>query len=525
MKCVILIVAGVVLAASCGLAQGDWEVFLNSNDVTSLWVDADSVVWGSRGGVVSYHPAAGSFSKTVREGPTGLRSSDVTAVATDAAGRLWVGTAKAGVCVSQAGAWRFENTGNLHLLSDQVRCIAVLGDLTAVGTTAGLSLFRDGEFWRFFSGNDWGQSDCGSVLAVSLNGSEVVVGTACGLFALDVESLVWTEVIGGKNTPLVTFDGQGVFWAVTDDSIYTYDGSSVRVMPKTFIEPDDIRDIAASGASVWVASNYGPSRYDAVHRYWVHVTGGIPANLLDLRRIRVAGDGLVWIGTKNGVGRLVGEVWDIVASSGPATNYVQDICIDNVGRVWVGTGYRYSGAPTGASRGLLWFDPDSGIWNQLASPEIPSSNTMACEVNRADGSVWVGFWDGYGMMRLNPDSLTWVSYRDIMISKSCPAMYIDPQGNVAFSEYSVGVGVLSPDREVVHYSGGTANECVDVRCCMAIGPGLDGTYMIGTYFVSSGDPCAAGVVNLGLGQDFTDTSDDTCRAWKPKDGWPQGIAT
>ncbi|MFZ1948190.1 MAG: two-component regulator propeller domain-containing protein, partial [bacterium] len=23
----------------------------------------------------------------------------------------------------------------------------------------------------------------------------------------------------------------------------------------------------------------------------------------------------------------------------------------------------------------------------------------------------------------------------------------------------------------------------------------------------------------------TDTSDDTCRAWKPKDGWPQGIAT
>jgi ligand-binding sensor domain-containing protein len=525
MRFLILGVAGVVLAASCVFAQSDWEIFLNSNDVTSIWLDADSVVWGSRGGVVCHHPGVSSFRKTVREGPTGLKSSNVTAVATDAAGRLWVGTADRGVCVSEDGSWRFHDTGNLHLLSDQVASMTVLGDTVAVGTAAGLSLFRGGEFWRFFSGNDWGHSDCGWVQAVAMSADRVLVGTSCGLFALDLESLTWAQVVPEQNTPRVTYDGEGLFWAVTDDSIYTYGGDVLRVMPKTFIEPDDIRDIGARGSSVWVVSNYGPARYDAVNRYWVRVASGIPTELVDVRRIRVGDDGAVWIGTKNGVGRLAGDTWSIVRSQGPASNYVQDMCVDNGGRMWVGTGYRYTGAPTGASRGLLWFDPDSETWNQMLSPQIPSNNTMACEANRLDGSVWVGFWDGYGIIRLNPDSLTWVSYRDIMVAKLCPAVYIDSQGNVAFSEYSWGMGVLSPDYQVVHYSRDESDDCLNVKCVTSIGPGPGGTYMIGNYFVTADDPCQAEVVNLGLGQDFADKADDVCRVWTPVAGWPQGIST
>jgi ligand-binding sensor domain-containing protein len=525
MKYLILSIAGVVLAASCGLAQSDWTIFLNSNDVTSLWPDADSVLWGSRGGVVSYHPASATFEKTIRKGPTGLKTSDVTAVATDDAGRLWVGTAQEGLCISQGGAWRFENTGNLHLLSDKVACIAVLDELVAVGTSAGISLFRDGEFWRFFSGNDWGHSDCGSVLAVALNGNEVVVGTACGLFALDLEMLVWAQVIGKSGAPLVTYDGEGIFWVVTTDSIYTYEGSLVKVMPKTFIEPDDIRDIAAAGSEVWVASNYGPSRYDSVHRYWVHKTEGIPASLLDLRRIRVAGDGEVWIGTKNGVGRLVEDAWSIASSSGPASNYVQDICIDGAGRIWAATGYRSAGAPTGASKGILWLDPTSSTWGQITWPEIPSTNPYACETDPRDGSVWMGFWDGSGMIRMNPDSLTWVSYRDKMVYKTCSALYFDQDHNLVFGEYPWGIGVMSPAGQIVHYSRDEADDCLDVKCVTAIGPGPDGTYMLGNYFVSSDDPCKAEVVNLGLGESFSGKTDDFCRVWTPVAGWPQGIAT
>ena len=101
----------------------------------------------------------------------GLASNEVTSVAVDASGQIWLGTAGEGVCILQTdSSWRFISTQTLALLSDDVLDIAVCGSVVGVGTAGGVTIFDDGVFRKFFNGTDWGRSGCDSAIAVSCDG-------------------------------------------------------------------------------------------------------------------------------------------------------------------------------------------------------------------------------------------------------------------------------------------------------------------------------------------------------------------
>jgi len=517
-------VALVLLAFSAAPA-GEWEAFLNSNDITCLWPQGSKVLWGSAGGVVAYDLDTETFariSKTVG----GLRSNAVTAVAADAGGRVWIGTVAEGLCVEHGGSWEFHDTRNFHLLSNDVLDISVSGNTVGVGTSEGLSLFNDGEFVRFFNGNDWSRPGCDSVLAVALTADQALVGTSCGTFAYRLSTQTWREVLPGQSTGRIVYDGQGVHWMVASDSIYAYDGASLEAIPKFGIGPDLIRDIGAHGSQVVVATNNGPSRYDFGEERWFRIKTGLPDNLLDSRRVRVASDGNVWMGTKEGLGLYQGTSWMITRAPGPASNYVQDICIEQGGRVWAMTGFRSRGGPVGSDVGILRYDPGDGLWDQLKSPAIPSNRAYACVTDPSDGSIWVGFWEiAGGLMRFDPSASQWTSYRDSLRSRVISTVYIDPDTNLVFSEYTWGLGIRDRSGRFHHFSPDDEDVCFASKCITAVGPGPAGTYMLGNYFVSSGEGCAAEVANFGAGEDLQSAADDVCEVWDSNDGWPQGVAT
>ncbi|MFH1220519.1 MAG: two-component regulator propeller domain-containing protein [Candidatus Eisenbacteria bacterium] len=520
--------AGILVFVSTARAA-DWEVYVNSNGVTTLWLDEGRVRWGSVGGLVTYDPATQMFQKTLKSVGE-LRSNRINAVATDAGGRVWIGTAHEGVCISDNSGWQFENTGNLHLLSDDVLDIAVSGGRVAVGTSGGVSLFQNDQFIRFFNGNDWGNSGCDSVLAVGLNDQAALVGTGCGLFAYSFDTGTWNQLIQRKRAYRIAYDNQSLFWIVASDSVYTYDGSLLRVISRRFIETALIRDIGAEGSAVWVAANSGPWRYDSANRWWVQVKDGLPASMPDdyMHRVRLAG-GQTWIGTKNGAAFLQGNTWTLVQSAGPASNYIEDLCIDGTGDVWFTTGYRFRGGPTGSDQGILRYRPSTLTWNQLMHPDIPSNRAYPCETNPVDGSVWFGFWESTadrpgGLIKYDPQASVWTSYRDSVRTGVISDIYIDGRGNVAFGEYLQGMGVRRADGAFVHYSKDEIPVCLSSVCVTAVGPGPGGTYMIGNYFVGDTE-CKAEVVNLGLGGDFKNKNDDLCKVWGSTAGWPQGIAT
>lgn len=527
MRYLMLGLVGVILLAAVGYgADSGWQAFANSNYVTSIWPGGSRVMWGSRGGVVYYDRETATFGEKTLKSENGLRSSVVSAVAADAAGRTWIGTEYKGLCVLDGGTWQFHDTENFHLLSDYVLDIATYGDMAAVGTSAGMSLFKDGQFQSFFSGNDWQRSGCDSVLAVAIADEQSLVGTECGVFALRLENRTWSQLIPNKGARHIAYDGDSLFWILTYDSIYTYNGSDLRLIPRKFIEPDLVRDIGAHGASVWVITSNGPSRYDFTNKWWTRSKTGLPADLMDARRVRVAEDGTAWIGTKNGAGWYGNGSWTIVASPGPGSNYVQDICVENSGRVWFTTGYRFRGGPLGSDVGILRYTPATGGWDQLAYPTLPSNRAFACETNPADGLIWVGYWESLGgLASYNPSTDQWRSYGDSLESRVVSAIYIDPNENVVFSEYTWGLGIRTKDGDFIHYSAEDEVRCLNSRCVTAVGPGFGDAYMLGNYFVSTGENCEAEVVRLGVGGDLLSKDDDTCDVWNTTAGWPQGMAT
>jgi sugar lactone lactonase YvrE len=512
-----LVLGILILALPCALPASGWETFLNSNDISTIWFDGEGVWWGSSGGVVFLDPETSAHSK-ISKAVDGLKSNKVESVVKDESGRLWIGTQDQGLCVLEPdGDWEYHNTSNLHLLSDHVSDIAGLGARVAVGTSDGMTLFDDGEFSRFFNGNDWASSGCDSVLAVSLNSDQVLVGTECGLFYYTILDGTWERLISGREVYRIDRANDSLFWVVTWDSIYTYDGVSIDLVPKRFIEADIVRDIGAADSTVWVVTNWGPAKYDFAGRKWQRERQGLSEVFKDVQTAHVADDGTVWIGTKRGAAVFGNGAWTMYASQGPAGNYVQDICIDRDGNVWCATGTR-GGFIKEAQIGILRFDGFG--WEQITKPTLPSNNPYCLCSNPVDGSVWVGFWFG-GLVQYDINTQTWTPRNDIVKNTVISDIYIDQEANIFFGEYLVGLGLLCSDGTDIHYSIEDEEACIRTLCVTSIGPGPEGTVLVGSY-ISPDAGCLAEITRLDIGADCTDKGDDQCEIWTAFDPWVEG---
>ncbi len=513
-----LALIGITLLLFAAAARGEWETHVNSNRVTDVWADAENLYWASGFGGVIYNPVSGAHVKILKS-MGGLASGDITTLTRDEAGRLWLGTAGTGVSVLRPnGTWRTFDVGSLQLLSDEVTDVATWADRTVVGTLGGVSVFENGEFRIFFDVTDWAGGACAEVGAVAVGADRMLVGTGCGCYSYVFDTRDWETVISGRSTGSIDHDGRGLYWIVTSDSIYTYDGSAVDLISKTFIKPDLIYDISAVDSVVWVAGCNGPAKYDFSTTYWTHFTEGLERSVRDARSIHVMDDGATWIGTEVGAAVLSEGVWVTYASNGPRGNYVQDLEIDSEGRIWCATGTR--GGVTGdVNIGILIYDGFQ--WDVIQTDPLVSNGVYCMDVSPVDGAVYVGFW-GSGLMRYNPGPDTWDNLNALLESNVISDVYVDPLGRLFFGEYLVGLGLLCPDGTDLHYSSEDLPACVETECITAVGPGPAGP-MIGSY-LSPVQGCLDRIVELDVGADCIDKSDDGCRIWSSQEGYADGNA-
>ncbi len=505
----------ILFLASTAVMAAQWEVHLKSNVVTSICVDGDYVYWGSTGGVVIMQLTTGAQDKIVKQ-VGGLTSNVITAIATDADGRLWIGTESRGVCVFYQDSWTNYSTGTLHLPSDQVTDIGTYANVTCVGTKGGISIFEDGSFKKFFTGSDWYSSDCSGVNCVALSDDRIIVGTDCGAFEYTYDLAIWESIIDGREIIDADYDGKNLFWLVASDSVYTYDGQDVGTVSKIFIEPDVIRGIAASDSIIWLATSNGPTKFDFTNSYWVRNKNGIDFHLLDTQPIFLTDDGVPWLATQEGLAQLIDSTWVFYQASGPATNYIEDIAVDWEDRVWCATGTRGGGAED-AIKGILRYDGFE--WEQIRTPAITHNNVYCVEVSPVDGSVWIGMWDiGNGdLMRYDAETCQWTSFQSLLASRVISDIYIDQDGHVVFGEYLHGLGVMCDEDEIITYVKGEPSECIGSQCVTAIGPGPGGSIMVGDFMLCEGE-----VYQLDIGASCSDKDDDFCMRWSSRDGFVRG---
>src|SRR5580765_6082872 len=122
--------------------NGGWTTYLKPYRYSDLLVRGDTVWCATReAGLLRSSRSAQRFGAITR-GPNGLSGNELTCLAYDRSGRLWVGTNGSGLSrMSADGSWTLVNQFD-GLPADSVNCLRVEGDTVWVGTPRGIAFWN-----------------------------------------------------------------------------------------------------------------------------------------------------------------------------------------------------------------------------------------------------------------------------------------------------------------------------------------------------------------------------------------------
>jgi len=334
--------------------------FINSNEVRGLTPWGASLALATRGGVVLFDPATGSFQKILRT-PQGLPSNDVRCVAVGPSGTLWAGTNAGGLArLKPGGGFRRTLTTFDGLPSDIVTTIYVHGDSVWVGTSGGVALFTE----NAASGQ------------IALRRADTKARTGGGLIG---DQIAGFAVIG-DTLWCATSAGMSIF---AQGTWQARPAAMTGAIPRALVVHED---------TLWAATSVGPYRY--VSGIFSPVTGGHPGG--GSWAIRSIGGALYSGANAASVNRYTGGGWTIVGAAGSPPVAVVDV---------QGT---YDGVLYAATRlGLVRYDAALDRWAGLISPGPLTDTFLPPSVRAAagDGGVW--FTTGNAGAVLHYDGGTW----------------------------------------------------------------------------------------------------------------------
>lgn len=246
---------------------------LRSNNIQSLYVDRNDVVWvGTAKHGVSYF-----FDNNFKFDVDWL--GDITAISQDASGNFWFGTSDKGVLYrASSGETKYYNRQNSSLPSDIISCLAVSGNRVWVGSTrGGLSYIENGkvtvlevtnedsetvsnsvqaldvdahgnlwigttndglQLWSAATGGittysvESGHLPNNSVTSIKKSGNKLLIGTNAGLCVMQIDSKKFKTYIGNEkgdasfrstSVTSVYGDSRGYYWVGSREGLSVYD--------------------------------------------------------------------------------------------------------------------------------------------------------------------------------------------------------------------------------------------------------------------------------------------------------------
>ncbi len=314
-----------------------------------------------------------------RADPWSIADSNITALAADADGSLWVGAAADAVqhydpildrfvsyTPSGAGAMTFSRTAALLIDHTHRLWVAGLG--------AGLQWFDPAT--ETFAPIPFGRREpLRNVRAmIEQDTSAVLIGTREGLWRSSLDAARFEE--------------------------WRYDNN----------QSIDVEALAiAADGTVWVSSaENGLYEFSAVGRPLAHFSRAADASLVladeEVRGLNFDQLGRLWIATKNsGLARLDAErshisvfAYDPARPQGIGAARQQTVFVDRDGLVWAGSWVN----------GVSVHDPRTEAFSTISrvpgdARTLPGQSVSAVTAN-ADGSLWLGLSDGGGLVRFDP---------------------------------------------------------------------------------------------------------------------------
>jgi ligand-binding sensor domain-containing protein/serine phosphatase RsbU (regulator of sigma subunit) len=378
------------LAAPLGCERLTLAEGLPNSNVRAIVQDARGFLWfGTQDGLARYDGLRMRVYRPVDKDPTSISSGYITSLATDAQGKLWVGTPEHGVSVYDPDTDRFtrfvRGPGGAELTSEGVTSIArdERGRMWLAMSGSGLH--------RFEPAGDAGGAGFTKFLAKPLD-------VAITAMDVDAAGTLW----------LGTATGELLQWAPDRPA------TAARAIPADREGAAPITSVlAAEGGTVWVGSDgdgawsFDPKTGKATRYRSVATDLG---TLSDDHVSSLFQDASkqIWIGTTNGLnrvettGRLTRFMHDSTNPTTLSFHGVESIYQDAGGVMWIG----------GFTVGVCKFDE-----LRLRLGHYHTGNLTTAFFEDSDGTLWVGTYND-GLYKYERAAQRLTSYRELHRSQS-----------------------------------------------------------------------------------------------------------
>ncbi len=366
---------------------------VNRDEVVSVYTDPSGMVWFGCG--LNLCRWDGHAAREV----AGLPLDRWDALLVDLAGNLWVRSASA-LYRRARGSDKFELQTGLPASSNTFPTMALdpAGRLL-VPTNRGLAR-RTAEGWEIIDADQGITTNDISAVFQDREGSIWLglLGSGLARWLGYGEWQSWNthEGLSRESVWSVARDGQGTLWVGTQFGLNYADGPAWKQMAVPGIEM--VRALAANpDGSLWIGGDPGGLRQLNPRTKQIRMFGeanGLPAS--GVRSVMVDRRGLVWVSANTGLFRSLAPV-----SYGAKAEFEQQFPIgtqfgerflktieDSHGQIW-----------TAGDFGLArWAD---GVWTRFTKRDGLRSEGVGQLAEDADGSIWVGYRDAFGVSRLH----------------------------------------------------------------------------------------------------------------------------
>jgi len=389
---------------------------LSNNDVSSLALDVDGNLWvGTRMGISKYNGS----SWTYYTNPMSPGSSWwITSLAFDLSGDLWV-TSIGDVAKFDGANWTIYSSSNTgDILSSYIYCVAVdNANNKWITTNLGLVKFNN-ETWSIYNTTNSNIAyDYTYSLAIDPN-NNIWVSYMSNAGVTKFDGTTWTTELTSTTVNSITSDASGNMWFGTGSGLFknngatwtNYNTSNCEILSN--IERSVIID--AQG-NKWIGSYEGLTRFD--NTTWTNyvinntiIENDVFAAIIDPQDNK-------WFATYKGLAKLSNNnSWTNYTfentTGGLPSNQLYTLAIDNAQNIWVGTSNgiaKFNGTTwtvflSGYQVNSIYIDPVSGVVWTGTTNGVYSYNGVTWNVHYTttdgliDNEVLCIDKDGFGQM-------------------------------------------------------------------------------------------------------------------------------
>jgi len=384
---------------------GEWRNYTSKKDVVDVVVDGTSLWAASTGGMFAFHQDGKFETFTTAEG---LRSVDLTAIASDGRGKIITGTLGGFIHIYDARSlsWQYvTDIASTNQINKRINDLNVYGDTVLVCSDFGLSLLNLSrvEFGDTYSrfgtipttlrvaifsaviqnGSVW------AAISAGATNNFVAVGNLSNPNLLQPQS--WSLYgVGNPTNEVRTVVGfNGTVYAGTQSGLYKFDGSAWN--PIASLAGQDIVATYASSTELVVCSTSGVvslvNTMDAVTPYGTSLP--FPAS-----SVTISSSGEPVVGTVGGGFLKFNGAWVSFVPNGPSSSQFLSVTVDNEGTVWSATGL------DGGGQGI--YRLRQGFWKSFSTQNsvLPTNDFHRVSLG-CNGSVWASSW-GRGVLEIPP---------------------------------------------------------------------------------------------------------------------------